>query len=57
MRLRIQLAATLLIRSFICKLTARADLLARARAAAGDMLREVGSVIQLTNAIQSAAWS
>ena len=57
MRLRIQLAATLLIRSFICKLTARADLLARARAAAGEMLREVGSVIQLTNAIQSAAWS
>ena len=57
MRLRIKFAATLVIKSLMCKLTARADLLARARAAAGEMLREVGSVIQLTNAIQSAAWS
>jgi hypothetical protein len=57
MRLRIQFAATLVIRSLMCQLTARAYLLARVRAAAGDMRREVGSVIQLTNAIQSAAWT
>ena len=58
MRLRIQFAATLVIRSLMCQLTARAYLLAAAsRAAAGDMRREVGSVIQLTNAIQSAAWT